>query len=204
MIRPRCRPPGGAEPDFLYSPAELEAMRAAAAEFRGSGLLREQAGDGFVFGCLKRAAGEGGRVEVDAAANRMLVDAVRPFKCVFHRAFDDVVASSTAGGKRWSQGLEQIVACGFDGILTSGRPGNAPDNVESLKIVVEAAQGRVEIIVGGGLRSGNVASLAEVFATPGARIAAHSSCLRAGAVDEGINEQEVINLVEKLSSTSTS
>lgn len=205
MIRPRPAPPPGAGPDFVYTPAELAAMRAAVAAFRASGLLRADTGDGFVFGCLKRhgagaGAGVAAAVAVEEAANRALVDAAGPFPCVFHRAFDDVVGCADAAGEGWDRGLRAVVACGFEGVLTSGGAGNAPENVETLGRVVDAAQGRLEVIVGGGVRGSNITALAGVLTMPGARLVAHSSCLDQGAAGGNqINAQEVRDIVKALS-----
>lgn len=89
MVRPRG-PPADGGPDFVYSAAELEEMRAAVREFAGSGLMRRERGDGFVFGVLRGEGGEGGgvgRMVVDVERNGELVGLAEGWPCVFHRAF---------------------------------------------------------------------------------------------------------------------
>lgn len=201
--------------------------------FKDSGLLREDRGDGFVFGVLKRRGEDesstGERVEVDIEKNTQLVNLARPFKTVFHRAFDDVLGGRMRGRTGDDQEVENegdavkaVKTCGFDGILTSGGLGNAPDNRERLgRILALAAKdeqqtrGRnIEIIVGGGVRSGNLAGLraslqktvvvarvgdgAEESTESSASWWFHSSCLTSrsgGLVFEG---EEVLDLVKGL------
>lgn len=212
MIRPRGPPPSPA-PDFIYSDAELQAMRDAITTFKESGLLKAERGDGFVFGILRDerhpatdgVAAAAGRLAVDTAQCKPLVDLAKPYACVFHRAFDDAVG----GGGRHDQSasalcgtaLDDVVACGFHGILTSGGPGNAPDNAETLKEIIEKAEGRIEIVVGGGVRGSNVKRLAETTgaAGTGGRVWFHSSCLTARTGKDDIDPEEVSALLQELS-----
>lgn len=94
MIRPRGPPPPQSPPapDFLYSEAEFEEMKKAVGDFKASGCINVERGDGFVFGCLKegKMGGNGGKgsvVVVDIARNTELVELAKPFPAVFHRAF---------------------------------------------------------------------------------------------------------------------
>ncbi|KAK0651723.1 copper homeostasis CutC domain-containing protein [Cercophora newfieldiana] len=165
MIRPRGAPSpvssADPEPDFLYTHDELTAMRQDIIAFKESGLLDPQRGDGFVFGTLER---DGARLRINTEANGEMVALARPLKCVFHRAFDDVLSSAEGvdGVAVWEeQAVEDLVACGFDGVLTSGGKGDVTvkGNVERLARVVRGLRGRVEVVVGGGVRSGNVKGL---------------------------------------------
>lgn len=144
--------------------------------------------DGFVFGVLAEwfpADGDerpGAQVTVNVEANRRLVEEAAPFGCTFHRAFDDVLAA----GVTVSDAVRDVLACGFDGILTSGGPGNAIDNLGAMKEVVGAVDGKMDVLVGGGVRAANAERILEVVG--GAeRVWLHSSCLRKGTdnVDEG-------------------
>ncbi|ROW11673.1 hypothetical protein VPNG_05625 [Cytospora leucostoma] len=226
MIRPRGAPrPGGEPADFVYSDTEIAEMREAVLRFRGGGHLRPERGDGFVFGVLREVqpagAGEHGRalVAVDVDRNRELVRLARPLACVFHRAFDDVLGSSksrVSGGDAGpsvvaiEDALQAVADCGFDGILTSGGPGSAADNIETLSHVLRLA-GRpggagLEIIVGGGVRSSNVGllrgGLLGASASSGsARVWLHSSCLTARSGDD-VDEEEVDKIVSGLSGPS--
>lgn len=175
MIRPRGPPEDG--PDFIYSSGEFEEMARDIQIFKESGLLREERGDGFVFGILKERGHTGGGLLVDVDRNSELVRLAGPFKCVFHRAFDEVLGGG--GGPRVDETVRSVKACGFDGVLTSGGPGSATDNLGVLSQVVRAAAAeQVEVIVGGGVRSSNARVIREKLPRPeGSRVWSHSSCL---------------------------
>ncbi|KXX75715.1 Copper homeostasis protein CutC [Madurella mycetomatis] len=224
--------------DFIYTPAELATMAASIREFTSSGLLSPELGDGFVFGVLRKPLpgppsrkgwGEAA-VEIDIEQNRRLVELARPFRCVLHRAVDDVFSSllcltgSEGGsggvdagdgdgvrdgdGRKGEQVIEagvdevmgQVRSCGFDGMLTSGGKGRAVDHIGCLKAVVVAGgrQG-VEVIVGGGVRSGNLRRLMDGLGDVGGSVWYHSSCLEVGAeVGERFDVDEAKDLIDGL------
>jgi len=68
----------------------------------------------------------------------------RPCQRVFHRAFDVAAEPRVA--------LEQLIDLGFTRVLTSGRAAQAMDGLEELRRTVEQADGRIEVLPGGGLR----------------------------------------------------
>ena len=174
MIRPRGPPEDG--PDFIYSSSELEEMRHDIQTFKDSGFLRTERGDGFVFGILKASDGAERGLLIDVDRNSELVRLASPFKCVFHRAFDEVLGN---GGSPVDETVRSVKACGFDGVLTSGGPGSAVDNLDVLTRVVHAATAEnIEVIVGGGVRSSNARVLRKKLPRPeGSRVWSHSSCL---------------------------
>ncbi|KAK4219185.1 CutC family protein [Rhypophila decipiens] len=227
-IRIMIRPRGGSseQQDFIYSTLEYYAMMHSIQEFKQSGLLRAERGDGFVFGILKGGGGGGG-LQVDVERNTNLVGLAWPFACVFHRAFDDLLGGP--GSTEIQTAVEAVRGCGFDGILTSGGRGNAPDerNRERLgEIIALAASGsgsgaasqtqqgpssdgqqarrKVEVIVGGGVRSGNLGtlrgSLESQTAIGGDEPLCwyHSSCITLMDGDTTFEGQEVSRLVEGL------
>ncbi|CAK7223038.1 hypothetical protein SCUCBS95973_005042 [Sporothrix curviconia] len=227
MIRPRGPPAEGAEEeraeeeeeeaDFLYTDDEFQQMCCALDAFVASGLLQPSRGDGFVFGILKRA--DTGRLVVDVDRNQQLVKAAAPYACVFHRAFDLILGDmpSKEGGEAGTQeALATLLQCGFTGVLTAGGPGSrgAADHASTLQKLAAAAAAegvgraespsakRIEIIVGGGVRSSNVGTLAEHILAgdnlPTDAVSFHSSCLinpaaaiARGAEGEGVNGDEV-------------
>lgn len=131
MIRPHCS-------SFVYTPAEFEQMGNDIEAFCHAGAA------GFVLGCLTP---EG---TAEESFLRKLVGRAKGRPCTFHRAFDEVKEEDV------EEQLERVIACGFKALLTSG---GAPDAVQGkarLKRLVEKADGRIEIIVGGGVRSGNL------------------------------------------------
>lgn len=149
MIRPR----GG---DFCYSDAEFDQMKAAIVNLKPFV-------DGFVFGVLHPDA------TVDTERNKMLVDLAGPLPATFHRAFDQVAAPLTA--------LDDVIACGFSTVLTSGTKPNVTEGAAVLKALVEKAGNRITIMPGGGLRSSNLAALHEIV---GAKYY-HSSAITDGS-----------------------
>lgn len=164
MIRPR----GG---DFTYSDEEFVQMKSELAQ------LKTLSVDGFVFGILDE------NDEVNVAQNKELVELAEPFACTFHRAFDRA--------KSLEDSLEEVIECGFKTILTSGQKPNVSEGKENLKKLVELSNGRIEILVGGGLRSTNIEELKD-FTKAGYF---HSSAITDGGAFA--NPDEVIALKNK-------
>lgn len=133
IIRPR----GG---DFLYTPAEVQTMLLDIEAAKAAGA------DGVVFGCL-RADGT-----IDMERNRELKKAAGSLSTTFHRAFDVC--------RNPFEALEQIIALGFDRILTSGQEASAPEGAALIAELVERAAGRIIIMPGCGVNENNVADLA--------------------------------------------
>lgn len=107
---------------------------------------RDLGADGVAIGCLR----PDGTVDGDALA--VLVAAARPMAVTFHRAIDrtpDLAA-----------GLEVLVACGVDHVLTSGGAATAADGIAGLARLVARARGRIGIIAAGTVRAGNAARVA--------------------------------------------
>ncbi|KQM34159.1 copper homeostasis protein CutC [Chryseobacterium sp. Leaf201] len=161
MIRPR----GG---DFTYSDTEFKQMKNDLTQ------LKSLQVDGFVFGILDE------NDEVNLEQNKELVELAKPYPCTFHRAFDRA--------KDLENSLEKVIECGFTTILTSGQKPNVSEGKENLKKLVAQSDGRIEILVGGGLRSTNIEEIrdftkAEYF---------HSSAITDGGAFA--NADEVIAL----------
>ncbi len=133
IIRPR----GG---DFLYTPAEVQTMLLDIEAAKAAGA------DGVVFGCL----GADGTVDVET--NARLKQAAGGLSTTFHRAFDVCRDPFEA--------LEEIIALGFDRILTSGQEATAPAGGALIAELVRRAQGRIIIMPGCGVNETNVAGLA--------------------------------------------
>lgn len=134
MIRPR----GG---DFTYSDAEFQQMKKEIIQFKSLDI------DGFVFGILDE------NDEINVEQNKALVELANPLPCTFHRAFDRA--------KNLGNSLGKVIDCGFKTILTSGQKSNVSEGKENLKKLVELSNGRIEILVGGGLRSTNIEEIRE-------------------------------------------
>jgi copper homeostasis protein len=164
MIRPR----GG---DFTYSDTEFEQMKSEII------MMKSLQVDGFVFGILDE------NDEVDIKRNQQLVEIAKPYPCTFHRAFDRA--------KDLENSLEKVIECDFKTILTSGQKPNVSEGKENLKTLVELSNGRIEILIGGGLRSTNIQEIRD-FTGAGYF---HSSAI----IDGGTfaNADEVIALKKK-------
>jgi len=164
MIRPR----GG---DFTYSEAEFEQMKNDLIQ------LKSLKVDGFVFGILNE------NDEVNTEQNKALVKLATPLPCTFHRAFDRA--------KGLEESLEKVIECGFTTILTSGQKPNVSEGKENLKKLVGLSNGRIEILVGGGLRSTNIEEI---------RALTHAGYFHSSAITDGgafANAGEVVALKTK-------
>jgi copper homeostasis protein len=129
MIRPR----GG---DFVYNDEEFKHMESAIQN------LKKLNADGVVFGILNKDK------SINSIQNSKLVELAKPLPCTFHRAFDEVLDVN--------QSLEDIIACGFQTILTSGQKQNVVEGANTLSALIEKAGSRIIIMPGGGLRSSNI------------------------------------------------
>lgn len=168
MIRPR----GGS---FTYSDHELIQMSRSLKEFDDAGA------DGFVFGMLD----ELNQVDQERCGDLQWI--ARGKHCTFHRAFDEIPPDLM------EQELEVLVEMGFRSVLMSGGEKSAVEGKERLKNLIEKAGNRIEVIVGGGVRSGNVEGLRE---TTGARWFHSSAIVNDGEVasdDEVLTLREVLN-----------
>jgi copper homeostasis protein len=70
----------------------------------------------------------------------------------FHRAFDEVAHPPA--------GLDTLAELGVRRVLTAGGAGQARDNAARLAALVLHAAGRIEVVVGGGVRGDHVRALA--------------------------------------------
>lgn len=102
---------------------------------------------GVVFGALTRDG------LIDRVLMAELIAAARPMTVGFHRAFD-LLADQVAG-------LETLIELSVRVVLTGGGPGLALDGASRLRQLVELANGRIDILAGGGITSSNVAELLE-------------------------------------------
>lgn len=134
IIRPR----GG---DFVYTEEEFAEMKQDIKQ------LKELGVDGFVFGIINQDG------SVNKEQNLELVKLASPLSCTFHRAFDVVDSIE--------KGLEEVIECGFQTILTSGRGKNVEEGILDLELIQKLAEDRIVIMPGGGLRSSNIKLLKE-------------------------------------------
>ena len=133
LIRPR---PG----NFVYDVDEFALMQTDVLACRELGC------DGVVLGLLDDAG------RVDVARCQELIALAQPMAVTFHRAFD-VCQDQTAA-------LEEIIALGCQRVLTSGGAVSAEAGQQQLAALVSQAAGRISIMPGAGINSGNLLLLA--------------------------------------------
>ncbi len=132
MIRER----GG---NFFYSDDEFEKMKQDIIRIKKLGV------NGFVFGLLTD------KNEIDIERNKMLVQLAYPLKCTFHKAFDEV--------ENVFKSLEEIIGCGFETLLTSGKNEKAIDGSQLISNLIKQTKDSITIMPGGVVRSENVLEL---------------------------------------------
>ncbi|MBE6163942.1 MAG: copper homeostasis protein CutC [Streptococcus gallolyticus] len=138
MIRPR----GG---NFVYNDSELRIME--------DDILRavELESDSLVLGLLTDDN------HIDQDGIEQLLPATQGLPLVFHMAFDHIPLEEQ------KEALDQLVELGFTRILTHGSAQNNDifENIAHLKDLVDHADGRIEIMIGGGVTADNYQELIE-------------------------------------------
>lgn len=165
MIRPSAG-------SFLYSDREFHTMKEDLIEFKNSGA------DGFVFGILT----DGDRV--DLKRNSELIELASGTPCTFHRAFDWTPDLNTS--------CQELIDLGFKTVLTSGGQETAVKGKDKIKKLVEKYHSKIEILIGGGVRSTNIQELKKYT---GAK-SFHSSAIP--PYESYANEEEIKRLLNFL------
>lgn len=132
LVRPQAE-------NFFYSTEEFEIMK------RDVKFCKSQKVQGIVFGILK----EDGTIDLKRCEE--LLEMTKPLFATFHRAFDVV--------KNPLESLEEIIALGFDRILTSGQKSTCLEGSEMIAQLVKQARGRISILAGGGITEDNIAEV---------------------------------------------
>ena len=137
QLFPIIRPRGG---DFLYSEDEYNIM---VDDVR---VCKELNCDGVVIGFLNAD----GTIDIEKTAR--LVELAYPMEVTFHRAFDRCVDPFAA--------LEQLIQIGCNRILTSGQKPTVMEGIDLIEQLVKAADDRIIIMPGSGVRKENISELA--------------------------------------------
>jgi copper homeostasis protein len=132
MIRPR----GG---DFVYSDAEFESMKIDIE------ICKKLNVNGIVFGILNEDN------TLDKNRCKELAELAKPLSSNFHRAFDRCADPLIT--------MEDIIECGFQRILTSGKSDKAIEGCGLLSELVNKVGNRIIIMPGGGVRKENFVGL---------------------------------------------
>ena len=138
LIYPIIRPRGG---DFLFTEDEFEIM------LQDVKLCKQLGCDGVVIGLLISNG------NIDIKRTSILVDAAYPLGVTFHRAFDRCRDPFEA--------MEQLITAGCERILTSGQKPAAHEAMELIAQLNTAADDRIIIMPGSGVRKENIKMLAE-------------------------------------------
>lgn len=118
--------------DFMLDAEDISQMRDEISSHISAGA------EGIVLGVLKNSRA------IDTEALSWLMDACNGTPVTFHRAFDHCCDRIL--------GLEQIIDAGCQRLLTSGGAPSALEGIEEVARIVEAADGRIEVMAGGGVR----------------------------------------------------
>lgn len=135
-LYPIIRPRGG---DFLYNEEELAIMKQDILLCRAIGC------EGISTG-VQLADGN-----IDTERMKRIIEWAYPMNVTCHRVFD-----STPDAFR---SLEELIGIGCERILTSGHAPSAPAGAALLAKLVAAADGRIIIMPGAGVRASNIKAL---------------------------------------------
>jgi copper homeostasis protein len=127
--------------DFLYSGEEFQLM------LHEVKLCKQLGCNGVVIGFLHA----NGAIDIERTAK--LVEIAYPMEATFHRAFDRCKDPFAA--------LEQLIDTGCQRILTSGQQPTAPQGIDIIAQLIKAADERIVIMPGSGVRKENIRELAE-------------------------------------------
>ena len=138
MIRPR----GG---NFVYNDIELKMMEADIFQAQKLGI------DAVAFGALSAD----GRLDEDAL--EMMIGASAGMQVVFHMAFDQIPVDEQKDAIDW------LVDHDVDRILTHGGDLSVPisDTISHLKEIISYADGKIQILPGGGITYDNADKIAQ-------------------------------------------
>ncbi|KHD45739.1 copper homeostasis protein CutC [Streptococcus hongkongensis] len=139
MIRPR----GG---NFVYNDIELRAME--------EDMIKaiEAGSDALVLGCLTSDN------LLDTGAIEQLLPASQGLPLVFHMAFDAIPE------KEQKSSIDALIDYGFVRILLHGGSASQSiyDNVDHIKDLITYADGRIELMIGGGVTAANAHELSQL------------------------------------------
>lgn len=146
MVRPR-------EGGFCYTDTEYETMLEDARVFLENGA------DGIVFGFLHEDG------VIDVARCKEMLAIIGDHESVFHRAIDVVPDVMSA--------LDTLIELGVTRVLTSGQKPTVPEGAQTIKAMIERANGRIEILPGGGITPENAAWCRDTIGTQMLHAAMH-------------------------------
>lgn len=152
MIRPR----GG---DFCYSSAEVVEME------WGIETAVSQRANGVVFGAIHNNS-----LDLEIMSRLVTLAHKHNLATTCHRAFDAT--------RNPSEALEMLIDLGVSRVLTSGTPWgsnqSAVDGIPQLKRLIQQADNRIEIVLGGGVNIKNIEPVLEQLPTHESQLTVHA------------------------------
>ncbi|WP_422359735.1 copper homeostasis protein CutC [Reichenbachiella sp.] len=137
MVRPR----GG---DFVYTEEEIDVM-AVTIEF-----LKKMDVQEIVLGLLTK------QNNIDLLATKKLAELAAPMKVTFHKAIDEL--------KDPVEGVRQLLSIPeITGVLTSGGKPTAKEGAKVIKRMIDAGQGKIQIIAAGKVTNTNLDDIDELI-----------------------------------------
>lgn len=124
---------------------------------------------------------------LDREAMARLIDAAAGAPTTLHRAIDVTPDPVTA--------LQTAIALGMHRALSSGAASRAIDGVDMLRALVTEAEGRIEIMAGGGVDADNAASIVasgvEALHFSAKRLVTSDGSVQLGSATDGVGGYEV-------------
>ncbi len=121
---------------------------------------------------------------LDVEVFERIMEWAGPMGVTCHKVFDDVPNQESA--------LEQLISVGVERVLTSGGSATAIQGATNLSKLVKQAAGRIAVMPGGGVRSGNIAALHKLVGAA----EYHTSAIIDGGCNA--NQQEVSAVLDAL------
>jgi len=135
LIRPRAG-------NFIYTSKEILQM------IDDIQFCKKAGCNGVVIGMLKKDG------SINKEQSKQLANIAKPMHVTFHRAFDE--------GNDLVKNLEDVIACGYDTLLTSGQAKNVSLGFENLKKLIRISAGRINILAGSGVNHTNAEDLFKI------------------------------------------
>ena len=142
-VFPIIRARGG---NFCYSQEEMEIMK------EDIKMCKSLGAKGIVIGMLKENE-ETGKKEIDWEVLKEVVELAHPMEITFHKAIDEL--------ENPVEVIDELVKIGVKRILTSGTKATALEGREILNQMLAKADGRITIVVAGGVTTENFAEVSK-------------------------------------------
>ena len=128
---------------FVYSKADIDIMT------EDIKMAKQAGAAGVVFGCLTADN------KLDFESNINLIETAKDLnlEVTFHRAFDFVEDTAAA--------LTSLINFGVDRLLPPGQKSKAIDGIDTIKKLVQQANGNIQIMAGSGVNASNALALAQ-------------------------------------------